>query len=127
MSKKIKIGLLIVFCLYVFFYKSEVYIHPNQWQFARGENETRVMTGRSLNFIRWDHSYERIGNDLYIRLYLVPYLNFLNRDYGALYFFKIPEDLNEIEHIYTYDNDGNPVLVYPKDEPIESGDQMQLN
>lgn len=122
MSKKIKIGVLILFLLYVFFYRAEVYIRPKQWQFAQKENETRVMTGTSLNFIRWYHSYERVGNNLYIKLYLGSYLNFLNKNYGPLYFFSIPEDLNEIEHIYTYDKDGNLVLVYPQDESIESGD-----
>ena len=116
MGKKIKIIILIVFCLYVFFYKSQTYISPNKWRFTQKENEIGVMVGRSLNFIKWTHSYERVENNLYIKIYLVPYINPFNRDYGPLYFFNIPENLEEIENIYTYDNDGNLILVYPKSE-----------
>lgn len=124
MAKKIKIIIFIIFCIYVFFIKTQTYIYPQQWKIESKENETRIMVGRSLNYIKWDHSYERKGNDLYIKIYLVPYINFLNNNAGSLYFFSIPEDLKEIEHIYTYDNDGNSVLVYHKLESTESDESI---
>lgn len=124
MAKKIKIIIFIIFCIYLFFIKTQTYIYPQQWKIESKENETRIMVGRSLNYIKWDHSYERKGNDLYIKIYLVPYINFLNNNAGSLYFFSIPEDLKEIEHIYTYDNDGNSVLVYHKLESTESDESI---
>ena len=127
MAKKIKIIIFIIFCIYLFFGKTQTYVEPQKWKIESKENETRIMVGRSLSYIKWNHSYEREGNDLYVKIFLVPYLNFLNNNAGSLYLFSIPEDLEEIEHIYTYDNTGNLVLVYPKLESSDSGDNINLN
>ncbi len=74
-----------------------------------------INVSTSLSFIKWTHSYKKMGNDLFVKTYLVPHFNPFNQNTGAFYTFYISESLEEIEHIYTYDRNNQLVLVYTKE------------
>ena len=100
---------------YICFHKSRIYIRPNQWSITGINNEICINVSTSLSFIKWTHSYKRMGNDLFVKTYLVPHFNPFNQNTGAFYTFYISESLEEIEHIYTYDRNNQLVLVYTKE------------
>lgn len=114
MKKVISVLIISLIIFYIFFLKVPCYIKPEKWHITEENDKIMIMLGISTSFVKWEESFEIKGKDVYIRIYTVSYLNFLNQSGGTIHRVYIPKRLNEIEKIYTYDELGQPVLVYPK-------------
>ena len=108
---KVLITLMIIVILYILLYRCRVYVNPEHWSFETQDNEIKITVSNSYSLSNWGHSYERKGNDLYIKIYRFSYFNPFVNYRGYVYSFCIPENVSEIQRIYTYDLDGNMVLI----------------
>lgn len=111
MEKIISIFVLIFIMImcYIFFYHSEIFVEPQHCEVTNKNDKIEILVSRSYSATKWQHKYFVNGNDVYIKLYEVCYLNPLNTNRGFMYRFEMPA---KFDNYYIYDKTGEPILIY---------------
>lgn len=102
--------LIIIMC-YIFFYCSEIFVESQHCEVTKQNDKIEILVSRSYSATKWKHRYFVNGNDIYIKLYEVCYLNPLNTNSGFMYRFEVPA---KFDNYYIYDKTGEPILIYEK-------------
>lgn len=98
-----------IFIYYICFYKQECYIVPEHWKFDFSNNQNLVTVSRSYSYTKWKHKCYINGDEIYIKIYVFPFINPFIKNFGMDYTFEIPTN---IKNIYSYTQNNEPILIY---------------